>query len=266
MHFLKINCGSFTFLKKKKKQKTLPVRAGGDFKRSSCSLPPHLVSASCSAAVWFLRASLGSPAKTRPRPAQTHSHLRELSRVLTAPAQAPRSPGCRCLTARWQAASWLVAGTRACTRPGAAARGCCVFAFHPGSPGRYGKPCFVFLSSLYSSLPCPHSLSPFLLWIPCRLGSHIFIFIFFKVTMSIRRNVQWILTPMIRSAATSSPSWLLGYPWNRAVPLCYAATQNLEIVPGKQEQPFLASALKWTWLWVRWCPTEKGTEFKAQWK
>lgn len=119
-------------------------------------------SASRPAAVCFLRASPGSPAMTRPRPAQARSHLREPSRVLTAPAQAPRSPGCRCLTARRQAASWLVAGTRVCARPGAAARGCCcVFAFPPGSPGRFGKPSRVlcFLSSLHSSLPVP---------IPCR--------------------------------------------------------------------------------------------------
>lgn len=152
------------FSKTKTTTTTLPVRVRGDSKGPARSLPPRMSSASRSAAVCFLRASPGSPAMTRPRPAQARSHLREPSRVLTAPAQAPRSPGCRCLTARRQAASWLVAGTRVCARPGAAARGCCcVFAFPPGSPGRFGKPSRVlcFLSSLHSSLPGPHSLSPF---------------------------------------------------------------------------------------------------------
>lgn len=164
MHFLKINCGSFTFLKNKNKQQQPYLYESEETKGPARSLPPRMSSASRPAAVCFLRASPGSPAMTRPRPAQARSHLREPSRVLTAPAQAPRSPGCRCLTARRQAASWLVAGTRVCARPGAAARGCCcVFAFPPGSPGRFGKPSRVlcFLSSLHSSLPGPHSLSPF---------------------------------------------------------------------------------------------------------
>lgn len=181
-------------------------------------------SASRPAAVCFLRASPGSPAMTRPCPAQARSHLREPSRVLTAPAQAPRSPGCRCLTARRQAASWLVAGTRVCARPGAAARGCCcVFAFPPGSPGRFGKPSRVlcFLSSLHSSLPGPHSLSPFPSY--CEFLADLGVIFRLYILQShdeYSKNVQRILTPMIRSAATSSPGWLLGYPWNRAVPLC----------------------------------------------